>query len=182
MNQTGAIPEIVPGADLVSTINDRIRRINIALGLATTGAVGPRGPAGASGGGGGSGAGSMAMYAVPVGAGTATPDASKGPNLLILTAANTLSDANGNKYVNLAGAINYATSPITTITLWSLIVHQDPVGFTGGYSIVFAAGVYRVAFVVAGTQSPANTQSHIDFRTDTSGISTPTGSLIDQPI
>jgi hypothetical protein len=121
-----------------------------------------------------------APYTVPVIAGTATPDASQGANLLILTAANCLTDANGNKYVNVATPINYSTTP-RAFTIWQLITQEDPVGLTGGYSVVFNP-TYKIAFAVASSASPANTQCHVDFRTDSTGITMPDGCLIDQPI
>ena len=120
-------------------------------------------------------------YLVPVVAGTATPDASQAVNLLILTAANCLTDANGNKYVNVAPPINYSTTPSGVETPWQFITQEDPVGGTGGYSTIFDPS-YKIAFAVASAASPADTQCHVDFRTSSAGVTTPTGALIDQPI
>jgi hypothetical protein len=119
-------------------------------------------------------------YIVPIVAGTATPDASRGTNLLILTAADCLTDANGSLYVNVAPPVNYSTAS-GAYTNWQLITQEDPVGGTGGYSTVFDAS-YKIGFAVASSNSPANTQCHVDFKTDSAGVTSPTGCLIDQPI
>lgn len=122
----------------------------------------------------------IAPYPVPIVAGTATPDASQPTNLLILTAAVCLTDPQGNKYVNVAPVINYGQVP-GQYTPWQLITQEDPVFNTGGYSTVFDPS-YVIAFAVASAQSPANTQCHVDFKTDSNGKTTPTACLIDQPI
>ncbi len=120
------------------------------------------------------------VYIVPIVAGTATPDASQGQNLLILTAPDCLTDANGNLYVNVAPPINYSLTP-GVYSPWQLVTQEDPVGNTGGYSTVFDAS-YKIAFAVASAASPASTQCHVDLRTDPNGVTYPTGCLIDQPI
>lgn len=126
-------------------------------------------------------------YIVPItivgGVATATPDASQGANLLVLTAAICSTDSNGNKYVNVAAPINYSTA-IGVYTPWQLIVQQDPATPSGGYSTVFdpVGGSYRIGFAVASLQSQPNTQCHVDFKTSSTGVTTPTGSLLDQPI
>lgn len=159
-------------------------------------------------------------YAVPVVAGTATPDASQGANLLVLTAADCLTDANGNLYVNVAVPINYSVSA-GILTNWQLNTQEDPsclwligtaysignvASWSGSFYIAVANGTghepdtspaywnkingystvfdpsYKIGFSVASTASPASTQSHVDFKTDSTGITTPTGCLIDQRI
>jgi hypothetical protein len=119
-------------------------------------------------------------YLVPVVAGVATPDASQAVNLLILTAANCVADGNGNPCIAVAPPINYSTTSGVE-TPWQFITQEDPVGGTGGYSTIFDPS-YKIAFAVASTASPANTQCHVDFRTSSAGVTTPTGALIDQPI
>jgi hypothetical protein len=168
----------------------------------------------------GGGSSSGVPYPVPVVAGTATPDASQGANLLVLTAADCLTDSNGNLYVNVAPPINYSVSA-GILTNWQLNTQEDPscpwiigtayvignVAFYGpsfyiaiansagqepdtsptywtrinGYSTIFDPS-YKIGFSVASTASPANTQCHVDFKTDSSGVTTPTGCLIDQRI
>jgi hypothetical protein len=129
-------------------------------------------------------ASTYAPYSVPItsvaGIATATPDASQGENLLILTAAICSTDSNGNLFVNVAAPINYSTSA-GVYTPWQLVTQEDPVGLTGGYSTVFDS-TYRIGFAVASPASPPNTQCHVDMKTSSAGITTPTGSLIDQPI
>ncbi len=165
-------------------------------------------------------ASSSGMYSVPIVSGVATPDASQGANLLILTAAACLTDSNGNLYVTVAQPINYATTA-GSFTNWQLITQEDPsaawvaltaytigqvvsyggsfysaLGSTTGnepdtspaswskinsYSTIFDSS-YVIAFAVASAQSKPNTQCHVDFRTSAAGATTPTGSLIDQPI
>jgi hypothetical protein len=122
-------------------------------------------------------------YSVPVSSGVATPDASKGDNFLVLNAANTVADSNGNPAINVAQPVGYDTTP-GVYTKWSLIVQQDPATPSGGYSTIFdpSGATYKIGFAVASVNSPANTQCHVDFKTDWNGITTPTGCLIDQPI
>lgn len=122
-----------------------------------------------------------AQYAVPVVAGVATPDASQGENLLTLTAADCVPDANGNPCITVAQPINYGTGA-GVYTPWTLVTQEDPAGMTGGYSTIFDPALYRLGFAVASTGSPPNTQCHVDFKTDSAGVTTPTGFLIDQPI
>jgi hypothetical protein len=168
----------------------------------------------------GGGSSSGVPYTVPVVAGTATPDASQGANLLILTAADCLTDANGNLYVNVAPPVNYSVSA-DILTPWQLNTQEDPscgwlvgtayvignvASYGGSFYIAVASGTghepdtspafwsrinsystifdpsYRIAFAVSSTASPANTQCHVDLKTDATGLTTPTGCLIDQPI
>ena len=142
MNQSGAIPEIVPGGDLVTTINDRIRRINIALGLATQGAVGPRGPAGSSGTGGGSGTGGMVT--VPNIANTFTIDFSSGATVFrVLLVANS----------TMKRPVNQ-----TAGTQWRLIIDWDS---TGGWLLTLdTTAFYFRADLFGAMAGSTRAQSH----------------------
>jgi hypothetical protein len=109
-------------------------------------------------------------YLVPIVNGVATPDASKGTNLLILTAD-----------TSVAQCINYATGS-GLYTNWDLIIQQDPVGMTGGHSTIFDPSYY-FTFVLASSASPANTQCHAFFRTNNTGQTSIAGApSSDQPI
>lgn len=77
----------------------------------------------ASASGGGTAVIPFVFYAVPVVGGTATPDASKGTNLLVLTAAICLTDSNGNLYVNVAPPVGYSVGS-NAYTNWQLISQE----------------------------------------------------------
>jgi len=125
-----------------------------------------------------------APYLVPItsvgGIQTATPDASQGENLLILTPANCSTDANGNLFVYISAPINYSISAGAN-TAWQFNSQEDPVGGAGGMSTVFDPS-YQVGFAVASPASPPRTQCHVDFKTSSVGVTTPTEAFIDQPI
>jgi hypothetical protein len=120
-------------------------------------------------------------YAVPVVAGVATPDASKGTNLLILTAANTTGSPPA---VTVAAPINFSTS-IGALTYWDLIIEQDPTTPSGHYTANLDPATYftNVNSGLATQASPPNTECHAQFKTSASGNSSLAAQpAIDQPI
>jgi hypothetical protein len=124
---------------------------------------------------------SDAEYSVPIASGVATPDASQANNVLVLTAADCLTDADGNLYVKLAAPINASTDS-GMVTRWSLTIEQDPVGNTGGYSVLFDS-TYYLTTTLATKDSPANTQCHADFKTTAAGNTSLAGlPSVNQPI
>jgi hypothetical protein len=129
-----------------------------------------------SGNNGGGGSSSLIVpYGVPVIAGIATPDASKGFNLLILTTMT------GN--VTIIKPINYTTS-IGDFSPWSLTVQQDPSGATGGWIATMDGSYFTNANVITNPVTSLNsTECVLTLKTNTDGLTNENGGRVsDQPL
>jgi len=114
-------------------------------------------------------------YIVPVVGGVATPDASKGPNILILT------PTTGN--VTVVQPINYGTVAGTD-TPWSLETQEDPTGTTGGWVATLDATYFTLANQITNTATSVNnTGCVLQLSTNSSGNTQETSQRVsDQPI
>jgi hypothetical protein len=130
--------------DLVTALNDRLRRISLGLadtGKGDTGPSGPRGPSGPSGPPGPPGGGPVSLYDVVNVAHAFTPNAAEPMNIITLTADSVL---------NLPS--NVPTDD--TVLTWTLIVEQDGVGGHSLDSSAYTAMPYQLS----NAQSPASTE------------------------
>jgi hypothetical protein len=158
MSQIPAIPQNADGLALVNHINDRLRRISLALGTGAAGTPGPPGRPGTPGSGGT--AGNEPVYTIVAAPGPAfTPLLAQSLFQLIVLAAD--SDLNAPSGTPVGGATKW-TLIVDNPTGGQLTLTPDPLKYFLGFEITLDANT-RAQITWTNDQNDYNSAAGSSF-------------------